>query len=693
MPAPSYTTDLTTYDDASTVTNWNEFTGMQTTDGGGGVDPDLAIYGSSCVSESQRKSGLGSIGYHGTGTQPAGWGTGSCFFIWNKFFAPNSLGTLANGGIRVLVGNLRTDNYGWYIDGSDTYPYGGWKNYVIDPTIGSPDMTTGTPDNTWSSVGIGYNLINGISKGNSMTVDIIRWGRGDAIFTGGGPSPTFSYATFNGLAIVNDNATTGRWGLFQDVGGSYLWKGLMSFGTASTAVDFRDSNVVINIDDTTKITSGFNRIEVVNASSRVDWDTILITKLGTQSKGDFEVIDNADVNIDDCFFTSMGTFTFQSNSTINTTTWRLCDQITQGGAVFSECNFVESATSSAVIADNIANISNCSFTSASIINDPISTYYFDESDATATDPNSVWTSDSNAFDGSISTNPLCSTDGSTSSNFLLAEGTNAPVNGGAISLVKARVHNRTPGVPQNSGSVEAAIYTDALGELLGTPNKDGDSPGYGSYATLSTPSGGWTWTKVQALEVKLYRTGGALANDTEPSRVEIEVTSDVIEYGTGHAIEIPNGATGTYIFTGNLFDGYATQSGSTGNEMIYNNSGGLVTINVGSPGDTPTIRNGASASTVVNNNITVTLIGLKDNTEVRVYNAGTQSELAGIESATGGGIDDREFAFSLGAALSVDIVVHNVDYEYLRLDAFTIPGSNSSVPIQQVFDRNYNNPV
>ena len=692
MAAASYTTDLQTYDLAITVTNWGELTGMVGTDGNGNADPDLAIHGATCISESQRKSGIGSIAYDGTAPT---WTSGWSYFIWNKFFAPNSLGTLAQGGLRVAVGDTVANYYGWYVDGSDTYQYGGWKNYAVNPEENaSAVQTQGTPNGTWNTVGMGYNLpINGISKGNSATVDIIRYGRGEAIITGGGPSPTFSYATFDGLALVNDNATTGRWGLFQDVGGSYLWKGLMSFGTASTAVDFRDSNVVINIDDTTKITSGFNRIEVVNASSRVDWDTILITKLGTQSKGDFEVIDNADVNIDDCFFTSMGTFTFQSNSTINTTTWRLCDQITQGGAVFSECNFVESATSSAVIADNIANISNCSFTSASIINDPISTYYFDESDATATDPNSVWTSDSNAFDGSISTNPLCSTDGSTSSNFLLAEGTNAPVNGGAISLVKARVHNRTPGVPQNSGSVEAAIYTDALGELLGTPNKDGDSPGYGSYATLSTPSGGWTWTKVQALEVKLYRTGGALANDTEPSRVEIEVTSDVIEYGTGHAIEIPNGATGTYIFTGNLFDGYATQSGSTGNEMIYNNSGGLVTINVGSPGDTPTYRNGTGASTVVNNNVTVTLTGLKDNTEVRVYNAGTQSELAGIESATGGGIDDREFAFSLGAALSVDIVVHNVDYEYLRLDAFTIPGSNSSVPIQQVFDRNYNNPV
>lgn len=78
--------------------------------------------------------------------------------------------------------------------------------------------------------------------------------------------------------------------------------------------------------------------------------------------------------------------------------------------------------------------------------------------------------------------------------------------------------------------------------------------------------------------------------------------------GTGHAIEIT--ATGTYSFDNITFSGYAGSDGSTGNECVYNNSGGAVTINV-SGGTTPTIRNGAGASTTVNAgsvsvNITVT---------------------------------------------------------------------------------------
>ena len=75
--------------------------------------------------------------------------------------------------------------------------------------------------------------------------------------------------------------------------------------------------------------------------------------------------------------------------------------------------------------------------------------------------------------------------------------------------------------------------------------------------------------------------------------------------GTGHAIEIDT--PGTYTFTANTFSGYAGTDGSTGNECIYNNSGGAVTINVAGGGDTPTIRNGVSATTTVNNAVTIRL--------------------------------------------------------------------------------------
>lgn len=175
-----------------------------------------------------------------------------------------------------------------------------------------------------------------------------------------------------------------------------------------------------------------------------------------------------------------------------------------------------------------------------------------------------------------------------------------------------------------------------------------------------------------------------LSND--PSKISnCTFTSD----GTGHAIEI--NTAGTYTFTGNTFSGYAASNGTTGNEAIYNNSGGSVVLNIAGGGGTPSIRNGASASTTVNNNIAVTLTGMKDNTEIRVYTTATTTELAGTENATTGTADNRSFTFSLSAGTVVDIVIHSISYESMRIDSYTVPNADTSLPISQRTDRNYSN--
>lgn len=177
-------------------------------------------------------------------------------------------------------------------------------------------------------------------------------------------------------------------------------------------------------------------------------------------------------------------------------------------------------------------------------------------------------------------------------------------------------------------------------------------------------------------------TAAILSND--PSKItDCVFTSS----GTGHGVEL--NTAGTYNFIGNIFSGYAATNGSTGNEAVYNNSGGAITLNISGGGSTPSIRNGAGASTTVNNNISVTLTGMKDNTEVRVYTTETTTELAGVENATDGSADNRSFTFSLTSGTIVDIVIHSVSYKTLRIDAFTMPTSDSSIPISQEVDRNY----
>lgn len=92
--------------------------------------------------------------------------------------------------------------------------------------------------------------------------------------------------------------------------------------------------------------------------------------------------------------------------------------------------------------------------------------------------------------------------------------------------------------------------------------------------------------------------------------------------GAGHAIELGANCPAVITLTGQSYSGYAGADGSTGNEVIYNNSGKAITINI-SGGTTPTVRNGAGASTTVNNTVAFTLTNVVANSQIWVAaNAG-----------------------------------------------------------------------
>ena len=83
---------------------------------------------------------------------------------------------------------------------------------------------------------------------------------------------------------------------------------------------------------------------------------------------------------------------------------------------------------------------------------------------------------------------------------------------------------------------------------------------------------------------------------------------------------------------------------------------------------------------------TLTLSGLEDGTEVRVYDAGTQTELAGQESVAGG-------TFSANVrANAVDIVIHALGFLNRRIEGVDTSSGDVSLPIQQRVDRQYGNP-
>jgi hypothetical protein len=164
--------------------------------------------------------------------------------------------------------------------------------------------------------------------------------------------PTTTTFTYNNGTFSNEGSTA-------DTG-----------GTINGVADFRDSNQTIFIQDTRKVTSTFNKVEIRNASTRVDWTGINFTCLSpstTASKGDFAMIDAADVNIDSCTFNDMNTFVFLSSGSVAGTTFRRCSTITSGGAVFSGSTIINSTAAVSVTASSPSDIED--FTGCSFISD------------------------------------------------------------------------------------------------------------------------------------------------------------------------------------------------------------------------------------------------------------------------------------------------------------------------------------
>lgn len=106
----------------------------------------------------------------------------------------------------------------------------------------------------------------------------------------------------------------------------------------------------------------------------------------------------------------------------------------------------------------------------------MATYYFNASNSGPTDSSASWTNDANGFDSALDTYASCATD----SKSILAGGTNSPTTelsgGQTILSVKARIWGYFSG-----DGASAATFS--------------------SYINLSIPNGGWTFQKVNGLEV------------------------------------------------------------------------------------------------------------------------------------------------------------------------------------------------
>lgn len=364
MAAPNYTTDLVTIatGDVNVDTgSWGESSDAGWDTGGAMVDDQNLYYNNTeCVSAQLTKdsNGTGAAGpatimyVHGsTFTIPAD----GAVLLHHLWAAPPALNTLANGGVKILLGNGLGVFSAWNCSGSNfkPAPKGGWTNYALNPAVGAADdVVGGGASSPYTTVGGAVGAL-AQARGNPHACNAVRYGRCTSIYTLG--DLVNGYATFLGYGLI-DSIITNKWNLLDPIDGGYSHQGLMSLGLTATVVDFRDSNRNISIANTINVTAGFNAIEIHNAASNVEWTAINISALGTVSKGTFEMIDNATVVFITCVFTDMSTFVFLSNATITGSTFRRCDQVTHGGSIFNGCTFAgyEGTASTGYLLYNVA---------------------------------------------------------------------------------------------------------------------------------------------------------------------------------------------------------------------------------------------------------------------------------------------------------------------------------------------------
>lgn len=105
--------------------------------------------------------------------------------------------------------------------------------------------------------------------------------------------------------------------------------------------------------------------------------------------------------------------------------------------------------------------------------------------------------------------------------------------------------------------------------------------------------------------------------------------------------------------------------------------------------------------------VVFSLSGLRNGTEIRIYEQGTFAEIAGVEEVNDGvatnptsGVtisgsnDNNTFSYSyiFSTNITVFVQIISTQYEIQKLTNITLSSVNQTIPVQQRFDRNYDDP-
>ncbi|MBT8449309.1 MAG: hypothetical protein KJO69_06445 [Gammaproteobacteria bacterium] len=368
--APNSSHDLTDINLCEASTNFSQYTSS----GGNlaiGAGTDFSMQGTNGVDAKITNNEKGYAYDNGTGIT---FGTGDHLFMWIFLATPGLSDTLALRGLTVAVGTGTTAWVKYHVEGNNTYGAAGrvGKCYVVDYSVrtsntGSIPYRTinGTAGANPQYFGASANITAAV-KSNNIAIDAFRYGTGAYLYNGESADP----CTFSGFATVNDNSTY-RWGILTGIGGTnYELQGKFVIGQnnagTATLAYFDDSDINISVVDTVHSATDFSEFIIDHASTTCNWTNINITALGTNNPGKITVTSNDPTfDVVGGTFTGIGTTVLDSNSTIDGTTWRSCDTVTQGGSTIDAAIFETTAsTTAALVADNanlVGATSACTF--------------------------------------------------------------------------------------------------------------------------------------------------------------------------------------------------------------------------------------------------------------------------------------------------------------------------------------------
>lgn len=354
MAVSTYTTNLTDiYAGAGSTSNWSALGGGAS---GLNAETDYYIQGTGMTSKNAFASARKGMIYNSGSDRASTIGTDGAVLMWVTHATPNSVDTIANGGITLLVGSSSSDYKHWYVGGGDTIEFMGWIIAAVNPSETTDEADAGTPTAVEQYFGALFDLPSGgPTKGAPNAIDAIRVGRGDLIYELG--TSTDPDASFD-LAAADKGDETDRLGLIQERSGAFFMSGLHQLGSATNVVNFTDSNKTLFWNDHPAVTAPFNTLEIQNASSTVDMTNIVWKALGTKSPGTWTTTDDATVNLTSCSFIGWGDFSFDSNTTVATSTFLDCGQITVNEADMSTSTvegYEGTADTAALIWNDAAN--------------------------------------------------------------------------------------------------------------------------------------------------------------------------------------------------------------------------------------------------------------------------------------------------------------------------------------------------